>query len=88
MVPFVDPDFPLALITSFNEWNEGTQVEPTVESSATRKDRSPSKTDYTQGYAYRGYGEQYLSILQDTFVAIGGRVVENKKGEDPSQKSM
>ncbi|MGC1404394.1 MAG: glycoside hydrolase family 99-like domain-containing protein [Thermodesulfobacteriota bacterium] len=86
VVPFIDPNLSLALITSFNEWNEGTQIEPTVESAVTRKDRSPSKTDYTQGYAYRGYGEKYLSILQDTFVAINGRVVEDKKKGSPLPK--
>lgn len=81
VVPFVDPAVPMILITSFNEWNEGTQVEPTVESALTLKDQSPSKTDYTQGYAYQGYGKKYLSILQDTFVAINGRVTEDKGGK-------
>jgi glycoprotein endo-alpha-1,2-mannosidase len=79
VLPFVDPANPLVLITSFNEWNEGTQIEPTIESALTRKDRSPSKTDYTQGFAYKGYGQKYLSILRDNFIAISGRVAAEKE---------
>lgn len=82
VIPFIDPDLPMALITSFNEWNEGTQIEPTVAGGLTSKDQSPSKADYTQGYTYQGYGEKYLSILQDHFMAISGRVMEGK-GKNP-----
>jgi len=79
VLPFMDRDIPMALITSFNEWNEATQIEPTRKSGFTRQDQSPSKTDYTQGYDYQGYGEKYLSILQDTFMAVSGRVMDFRR---------
>jgi hypothetical protein len=85
VIPFVDPDIPMALITTFNEWNEGTQIEPTEKTDFTRTDQSPTKSKYTQGYAYKGYGKKYLSILQDTFVAISGRVMD-EKGTRPLSK--
>jgi glycoprotein endo-alpha-1,2-mannosidase len=82
VLPFMDPDIPIALITSFNEWNEGTQIEPTDASGITNLDHSPSKTEYTQGHVYQGYGERYLSILRDTFMAVSGQV-KDEKGERP-----
>lgn len=81
VVPFIDPVLPMVLITSFNEWNEGTQVEPAREEGETREDHSPSRKDYTQGYLYRGYGERYLSIIRDVFCAVGGRVVDSQNGK-------
>ena len=41
----MNPENPLALITSFNEWNEGTQIEPTQETGVTSQDYSPTKTE-------------------------------------------
>jgi glycoprotein endo-alpha-1,2-mannosidase len=79
ILPFVDAALPMALITSFNEWNEGTQIEPTLPSGLTVRDRSASGSDYTQGYPYEGYDKKYLAILQDTFTAVNGKV-ENEKG--------
>jgi hypothetical protein len=80
VLPFLDREMPMTLITSFNEWNEGTQIEPTRETNVTSQDHSPTKTDYTQGYAYQGYGEKYLSILQNTFMAVSGQVMDEQGG--------
>jgi glycoprotein endo-alpha-1,2-mannosidase len=88
VLPFVDPDIRMALITTFNEWNEGTQIEPTQETGFTTQDQSSTKTEYTQGYAYKGYGERYLSILQDTFMAISGRVMDVRRKRPISQANL
>ena len=85
VLPFIDPEIPMALVTSFNEWNEATQIEPTRETGFTTQDQSSTKTVYTQGYGYKGYGEKYLSILQDTFMAISGRVID-REGKRPLAK--
>jgi glycoprotein endo-alpha-1,2-mannosidase len=81
VLPFLNSEIPMALITSFNEWNEGTQIEPTRPTAVTRRDLSPSGTDYTQGYAYQGYSEKYLSILRGAFTAVSGRVQEEQGGK-------
>jgi glycoprotein endo-alpha-1,2-mannosidase len=80
VLPFMNPEIPMALITSFNEWNEGTQIEPTQGTGVTHRDYSPTQTDYTQGYAYQGYGSRYLSILQDIFMAVSGQVMDDQRG--------
>jgi glycoprotein endo-alpha-1,2-mannosidase len=88
VLPFVNPDIPVALITSFNEWNEGTQIEPAQEKEKTNQDFSPTKNMYTQGYTYQGYGKKYLAILQNTFMAISGRVIDDKGGKPLPKVSL
>lgn len=62
-LPLIDARFPMMLITSWNEWNEDTAIEPAAESAPTTTDTSPSGTTYTQGYRYAGYGRRYLDVL-------------------------
>lgn len=54
------------MVTSFNEWYEDTQIEPTAgRGPTTRKDDSPSADFFTHGDAYPDYGTLYLEILRE-----------------------
>ena len=72
--PFMDERLNMLLITSFNEWNEDTAIEPVRSAAATSKDGSPSGSAYTEGYTYSGSGLRYLEVLRDKVVAVCGRV--------------
>jgi hypothetical protein len=69
-LPAVDPRLPMVLVTSWNEWNEDTGIEPIPMSEPTATDDSPSGRDLTAGYNYAGYGTAYLDVLRRHF---GGR---------------
>jgi len=71
---FVDPRLNMILITSWNEWNEDTAIEPLDPSGPTRIDNSPSGNLYTQGYAYSGHGLRYLETLRNKVLALCGTV--------------
>jgi len=70
---FIDPSLNALCITSFNEWHEDTQIEPTVVAPATRLDISDDQR-YTKGYAYVGYGTAYLEIIKKYFGPDAARV--------------
>jgi glycoprotein endo-alpha-1,2-mannosidase len=56
--------FKMIHITTFNEWHEDTQIEPSVVTAPTTSDTSSTGSQYTQGLLYQGYGTTYLDILR------------------------
>ncbi len=73
----LDTNLNMVHIVSFNEWHEDTQIEPTMETRATRKDNSPTGTDFTRNLVYQGYGMRYLEIIRDRFIAVTGEIKGN-----------
>jgi len=61
--------FKMIHITTFNEWHEDTELEPTVVTAPTTTDTSPTGSQYTQGLVYQGYGTTYLDILRNAIAA-------------------
>ncbi len=72
--PVLDPSLPMVFVTSWNEWNEDTAIQP-IGGTATSKDDSPSGSDYTQGYRYGGEGNVDLDVLRNFAEVAWGRVL-------------
>ena len=64
LVRNLDQNTPVGFITSWNEWNEDTAIEPIMPSAATARDSSSTGDFFTQGYQYQGVGEGYLAALR------------------------
>ncbi len=75
--PFLDPALNMILVTSWNEWNEDTAIEPLEKAPPTSQDKS-GENYFTEGYAYSGYGTRYLEVLRDETVAVYGRVTDHR----------
>ena len=73
--PLADPVLNMIMITTWNEWNEDTAIEPLDQSPPTSRDQSESGTGFTQGYSYSGHGTTYLEVLRDKTVAVAGCVI-------------
>ena len=59
------------MVTSFNEWHEDTQIEPTMGTAGTtRLDDSVTGDYYTEGDYYTDYGHLYLEILHNETLCL------------------
>jgi glycoprotein endo-alpha-1,2-mannosidase len=87
-VPELDPRVPIIFITSWNEWNEDTGIQPIPGVSTTRDD-SHSGDAYTEGYSYGGEGDSALVVLrEDILVArrellIKDLDITSRRGSSP-----
>ena len=63
-LPEVDPSLPVVMVTSWDDWNEDTGIEP-IGGTPTRTDDSPSGNAYTQGYTYGGEGRSAVQHAPD-----------------------
>ena len=70
---WVDERAPLVFVTSWNEWNEDTGIEPLRPAAATAADTATDGVSRTDGFAYEGFGTRYLEVLRDHYVAVAGR---------------
>jgi glycoprotein endo-alpha-1,2-mannosidase len=83
----VDPALPIVMVTSWNDWNEDTGIEP-ISGTPTRTDDSPSGDAYTQGYTYGGEGRSALrvlradtALLREKFSGVKGAAARNKAAD-------
>ncbi len=60
----VDARAPMVMVTSWNEWNEDTAIEPVTSTASTVRDDSPTGTAYTQGFRYGGPGSPELDVIR------------------------
>jgi glycoprotein endo-alpha-1,2-mannosidase len=82
-VPSVDPRAPIIFVTSWNDWNEDTGVQP-VPGVPTTRDDSPSGTAYTQGLTYGGEGDSAFRVLKKDISAARVRFARTARTDRPN----
>ena len=78
-LPEVDPDLPIVMVTSWNDWNEDTGIEP-IGGTPTNTDNSPGGTAYTQGYTYGGEGRAALRVLRTDTALLDQKFAKHAAG--------
>jgi glycoprotein endo-alpha-1,2-mannosidase len=74
-LPLADSRLNMILLTSWNEWNEDTAIEPLATAPPTARDGSRESDFFTKGFAYAGHGMAYLETVRDQVLAVTGRVL-------------
>ncbi len=77
--PHLDDPRALLAVTSWNEWNEGTALEPSLVSELTSEDTSPSMRSFTTGEFAGGYGCQRLEELQGFAHTLGNHRLSSQR---------
>ncbi len=78
-LPELDPSLPVVMVTSWNDWNEDTGIEP-IGGTATHTDDSHSGNAYTQGYTYGGEGRRAVRTLRKDVTLLHQQVDGTSKG--------
>jgi hypothetical protein len=82
-VPSVDPRAPIIFVTSWNDWNEDTGVQP-VPGVPTTRDDSSSGTAYTQGLTYGGEGDSAFKVLRRDISAARAKFARTARTDRPN----
>jgi hypothetical protein len=85
-LPEVDPALPMVMVTSWNDWNEDTGIEP-IAGTPTAIDDSPSRNAFTQGYVYGGEGRTALQALRSDVTLLDDRFAGGHASTGPSSRS-
>lgn len=67
----------MVMVTSWNDWNEDTGIEP-IPGQPTSLDDSPSDNAYTQGYLYGGEGTKALRTIRQDVRTLGAAYVAKR----------
>jgi len=78
-LPEVDPKLPIVMVTSWNDWNEDTGIEP-IGGTPTHVDDSSGGAAYTQGYTYGGEGRTALRVLSTDTALLDKTFAKNAAG--------
>ena len=82
-IPELDPALPMVMVTSWDDWNEDTGIEP-IPGTPTHQDDSPSGTAYTQGYTYGGEGSSTVRTLRRDVDLLDATVAHGVPAPTPS----
>jgi hypothetical protein len=82
-IPELDPKLPMVMVTSWDDWNEDTGIEP-ISGTPTHNDDSPSGSAYTQGYTYGGEGSSTVRTLRRDVDLLDATVAHGVPAPSPS----
>ena len=82
-IPELDPKLPIVMVTSWDDWNEDTGVEP-IPGTPTATDDSPATNAYTQGYTYGGEGSHTVRTLRQDVDLLDATAAHGVPAPSPS----